>query len=114
MVTERLRPSRAMSTCQELAVLVTQQTDVKGNGAHKTAIPQLAFMRGFIAPSQLLGALSIAPNSYNHGWSSRINTALLYSYTLPKPYPLLPEKQLQHLLADTLSAATVQCLHRNL
>ncbi|EKU98982.1 DNA-binding domain-containing protein, AraC-type [Leptolyngbya sp. PCC 7375] len=45
MVTERLRPSRAMSACQELAVLVTQQTDGKGNGAHKTAIPQLTFMR---------------------------------------------------------------------
>ena len=45
MAPARQRPSRAMSACQELAVLVTQQTDGKGNGVHKTAIPQLAFMR---------------------------------------------------------------------
>ncbi len=45
MVTERPRPNRAVSTCQELATLVTQQIDRKENGAHKTAIPQLTFMR---------------------------------------------------------------------
>ena len=44
-MTQRLRPTRAMSGCQELVALVTQQTDGKGNGAHKTAIPQLTFMR---------------------------------------------------------------------
>lgn len=45
MVTERPRLGRATSACQNLAALVTQQTDGKGNGAHKTAIPQLEFMR---------------------------------------------------------------------
>ena len=45
MVAERLRPSRVMSLCQELAVLLTQQTEYQGNGVHKTAIPQLEFMR---------------------------------------------------------------------
>ena len=38
-----------MSACQELAALVTQRTDSKGNGVHKTAIPQLELMRESIS-----------------------------------------------------------------
>lgn len=34
-----------MNLCQNLAALLTQQTDGKGNGIHKTAIPQLEFIR---------------------------------------------------------------------
>lgn len=34
-----------MRACQELAALVTQQTEGQGNGAHKTALPQLTLMR---------------------------------------------------------------------
>lgn len=34
-----------MNVCQELATLVTQQTNDCGNGVHQTAIPQLAFTR---------------------------------------------------------------------
>lgn len=34
-----------MNLCQDLAALLTQQTDGKGNGIHKTAIPQLEFIR---------------------------------------------------------------------
>ena len=49
MVTERSRFSREMSACQELATLVTQQTDDKGNGVHKTAIPHLELMRESIS-----------------------------------------------------------------
>ena len=45
MVTERSESNRAMSACRELATLVIQQTDGKGNGVHKTAIPQLELMR---------------------------------------------------------------------
>ena len=42
-----------MSRCQDLAALVTQQTDRQGNGAHKTAIPQLTFMRESEASTEL-------------------------------------------------------------
>lgn len=42
---EKLSPSRAMSACQELAALITQQTDGKGDGTHTTALSQLTFMR---------------------------------------------------------------------
>ncbi|MEL7315281.1 MAG: AraC family transcriptional regulator [Cyanobacteria bacterium J06559_3] len=45
MATESLRPRRSGSACRALAALLTQQTNGKGNGAHKTAIPQLTFMR---------------------------------------------------------------------
>ena len=39
------KPGRAVIACQELAVLVAQQINGKGNGIHHTAIPQLAFMQ---------------------------------------------------------------------
>ena len=45
MVTKRLRSDRAISACQELAELVTRQTNGKGNGVRQTAIPQLELMR---------------------------------------------------------------------
>jgi AraC-like DNA-binding protein len=45
MVAERLKSSGVMNLCQDLAALLTQQTDGKGNGVHKTAIPQLEFIR---------------------------------------------------------------------
>lgn len=35
----------AINKCQELAALVNQHTDNKGNGAHATAINSLIFMR---------------------------------------------------------------------
>lgn len=45
MVAERLKSSGVMNLCQDLAALLTQQTDGRGNGVHKTAIPQLEFIR---------------------------------------------------------------------
>ncbi|MDY6902101.1 MAG: AraC family transcriptional regulator [Cyanobacteriota bacterium] len=45
MVAERLKSIGIMNLCQDLAALLTQHTDGKGNGIHKTAIPQLEFIR---------------------------------------------------------------------
>ena len=45
MVAERLKSNEVMNLCQDLAALLIQHTDGKGNGVHKTAIPQLEFMR---------------------------------------------------------------------
>jgi hypothetical protein len=45
----------AMSVCQELAALVTRHTDDLGNGAHKTAIPQLEFMRKSVVSTAMCG-----------------------------------------------------------
>lgn len=45
MMIETLKQDTAVSACQELAALVAQYTDDKGNGAHQTAIAQLEFMR---------------------------------------------------------------------
>ena len=55
MTAAKLSPNRAMSRCQELAVLVTQQTDKQGNGAHKTAIPQLALVRESTVSTNMSG-----------------------------------------------------------
>lgn len=57
MAVEKPSPNKAMSQCQELAVLVTQQTDDKGNGAHTTAIPQLQFMRESTVSTALCGVV---------------------------------------------------------
>lgn len=43
-MTESSNPDRTITACQELAALVTQQTNGKETGVHKTAIPQLEFM----------------------------------------------------------------------
>ncbi len=53
MVIETARYS--ISACQELAALVKQHTDGKGNGAHQTAISQLEFMRESSASTALCG-----------------------------------------------------------
>ncbi len=45
MTIERLSRETAIDKCEELAALVAQQTDGKGNGAHATAIDPLGFMR---------------------------------------------------------------------
>ncbi|NES95177.1 MAG: AraC family transcriptional regulator [Desertifilum sp. SIO1I2] len=45
MMIETLKQSTAMRACQELATLVAQYTESRGNGAHQTAIAQLEFMR---------------------------------------------------------------------
>ncbi|HEY9668003.1 MAG TPA: AraC family transcriptional regulator [Coleofasciculaceae cyanobacterium] len=55
MVIEILKPDQARSACQELAALVTRHTDDKGNGAHKTAIPQLQFMRESVVSTAMCG-----------------------------------------------------------
>jgi len=55
MVIETLKHSAAISACQELAALVTQHTDGKGNGAHQTAISQLEFMRESSASTAICG-----------------------------------------------------------
>jgi AraC-like DNA-binding protein len=41
--------SAVVNLCQELAVLLTQHTDAKGNGVHKTDINQLEFTREYKA-----------------------------------------------------------------
>ncbi len=55
MVAERLKSSGVMNLCQDLAALLTQQTDGKGNGVHKTAIPQLEFIRESQASKGMCG-----------------------------------------------------------
>ena len=45
MTIERLSRETAIDKCEELAALVAQQTDGKGNGDHATAIDPLGFMR---------------------------------------------------------------------
>jgi AraC-like DNA-binding protein len=55
MAIEILKPVTAMSACQELAALVTRHTDGKGNGAHKTSISQLGFMRESVASTATCG-----------------------------------------------------------
>ena len=45
MTIERLSRETAIHKCEELAALVAQQTDGKGNGAHATVIDPLGFMR---------------------------------------------------------------------
>lgn len=42
---ETLQRESTIRACQELAAVVTNHTDDKGNGAHQTAISQLEFMR---------------------------------------------------------------------
>ncbi len=44
-----------ISACQELATLVTQHTDGKGNGVHQTDISQLEFMRESFAATAICG-----------------------------------------------------------
>lgn len=46
----------AVDLCQELAALMTRQTDGKGSGVHSTAISQLKLMREEKAPTEINGA----------------------------------------------------------
>lgn len=46
-------PSQVAIACQELAALVAQSIDGKGNGIHQTAIPQLAFMQESTAMTEI-------------------------------------------------------------
>lgn len=55
MTIEIPKHGTAMSACQELAALVAQYTDHKGNGAHQTAISQLEFMRESSASTAICG-----------------------------------------------------------
>lgn len=55
MVIETLKHGAAIGACQELAALVTQHTDGKGNGAHQTDISQLEFMRESSAATAICG-----------------------------------------------------------
>lgn len=55
MVIETLKQGTAVSACQELAALVAQYTDNKGNGTHRTAISQLEFMRESSASTAICG-----------------------------------------------------------
>ncbi|MBI4783708.1 MAG: AraC family transcriptional regulator [Oscillatoriophycideae cyanobacterium NC_groundwater_1537_Pr4_S-0.65um_50_18] len=53
MAIEVLKQRIAIDSCQELATLVTQHTNGKGNGIHSTAIAQLEFMQESAAPTAL-------------------------------------------------------------
>jgi AraC-like DNA-binding protein len=55
MMIETLKQGTAVSACQELAALVAQHTNNKGNGAHQTAISQLEFMRESSASTAICG-----------------------------------------------------------
>ncbi|RCJ33552.1 AraC family transcriptional regulator [Nostoc minutum NIES-26] len=50
-----LKHGAVINECQELAVLVARHTDGKGNGAHKTDINQLEFMRESSASTAICG-----------------------------------------------------------
>ncbi|WP_235526483.1 AraC family transcriptional regulator N-terminal domain-containing protein [Nostoc piscinale] len=45
MAMELLTQTTVIAECQQLAALIEKHTTAKGNGTHKTAIPQMEFMR---------------------------------------------------------------------
>lgn len=75
-----LKPVTAISACQELAALVTRHTDDLGNGAHKTAIPQLEFMRELVVSTAMCGVAEPILAIVVQGWSRWIcHSVDLYS-----------------------------------
>ncbi|MEH2296770.1 AraC family transcriptional regulator [Nostoc sp.] len=55
MAIEILKHGAAVNECKELAALLTQHTDGKGNGVHKTDINHLEFMRESSASTSICG-----------------------------------------------------------